>query len=77
MASLSLEKRLAILEAEVGKLRQEVRAAGAAKAKDWRRTIGAFTGDDGMQQILRDAMHLREANRKKTRNAKGARRKKS
>jgi len=37
------------------------------KEKDWRRTIGAFTDDEGMKRILRDALRLREADRKKAR----------
>lgn len=64
MASQSLERRIEILESQLGKLQEEVRAG---QPKDWRRTIGAFTDDQGMQRILRDAMRLREADRKKAR----------
>lgn len=66
MASPTLEQRIALLEAEVEKLRAEMRAAKVGQ-KDWRRTIGAFTGDEGMQQLLQDAMQLREADRKSAR----------
>jgi uncharacterized protein (DUF433 family) len=36
--------------------------------KDWRRTIGMFTDDPGMQELFRDALRLREEDRKRTRN---------
>ena len=42
---------------------QEVKRAG----KDWRRTIGMFTDDEGMKAIFQEALKLREADRKKTR----------
>jgi len=65
MATESLEQRVEILESQLSKLRDELRAGNQGSSKDWRRTIGAFTGDEGMQQILRDAMRLREVDRKK------------
>jgi len=65
MADTGLEKRVKKLESQIGELQKELRSA--KKSKDWRRTIGAFTDDEGMQQILRDAMQLREADRKKGR----------
>ncbi|MEX0713703.1 MAG: hypothetical protein WD403_11250 [Pirellulales bacterium] len=74
MAGLSLEQRIAILESQVDKLRDEVRAA-QQRNKDWRQTIGAFTDDEGMQQILKDAMRLREIDRRKTKPKATAKRK--
>jgi len=65
MANASLEQRVKNLETQVDELQGQLRAV--RKVKDWRRTIGAFTNDEGMQQILRDAMRLREADRKKVR----------
>jgi hypothetical protein len=65
---MSLSKRVERLEAEVASLRQEVRQNGG---KDWRRTIGAFTDDDGMKEILAEAMKLRETDRKKARAKRG------
>ena len=65
MTALTLEQRVNALEAQVARLQDELRAAEARRSKDWRRTIGAFTDDEGMQEILRDAMRLREADRKK------------
>ena len=65
MVNASLERRVKNLETQVDELQGQLRAV--QKVKDWRRTIGAFTNDEGMQQILRDAMRLREADRKKVR----------
>ena len=59
----SLEKRVETLETQMA----ELRAARAGQPKDWRRTIGAFTDDAGMQEILKEAMRLREADRQKAR----------
>jgi hypothetical protein len=62
----SVEERLRHLESRVDELTAELREA-QRPGKDWRRTIGAFTDDMGMQEILKDAVRLREADRKKTR----------
>ncbi|HUE70015.1 MAG TPA: hypothetical protein VMP01_03930 [Pirellulaceae bacterium] len=62
MIQPSLEKRVESLEAQVAELRARPNAP-----KDWRRTIGAFTDDAGMLEILKEAMRLREADRKKVR----------
>jgi hypothetical protein len=59
MNNQTLEQRVARLEAEVRDLRQELRANGDRR-KDWRRTVGAFTDDAGVQEIFREAMKLRE-----------------
>ena len=67
MPSLTLERRVKALELQVAQLQDEVRSAHGAKTKDWRRTIGAITDDEGMKEILREAMRLRELDRKKTR----------
>jgi hypothetical protein len=75
MATQNLEQRVEILESQLGKLLGDVRASKPAWSKDWRRTIGAFTDDEGMQQILRDAMRLREADRKKFRATRTSKRK--
>jgi hypothetical protein len=55
-------------------LREEVRAQRQEKSRDWRRTIGAFT-DEGMREILKDAMKLREADRQQARAKTTAKRK--
>lgn len=65
----NLEKRVESLEAQVA----ELRSSRGNAPKDWRRTIGAFTDDPGMHEILKEAMRLREADRQKAR--KGTKRK--
>jgi hypothetical protein len=74
MPRQTVEERLAHLESRVSELQAELRAKNRPK-KDWRRTIGAFTDDPGMQQILQEAMRLREADRAKARGKKTAKRK--
>jgi predicted nucleic acid-binding Zn-ribbon protein len=74
MVSLTLEKRVRALESQVAQLHEELQGVRAARAKDWRRTIGAFTDDEEMKALLRDAMRLREADRKKARSKTASRR---
>jgi len=74
MSKQALEERVAKLESHVAELQAEIRAA-KRPGKDWRRTIGAFTDDAGMQEILREAIRLREQDRKKTQVTKTAKRK--
>ena len=66
MTRTKLEERVKVLESQVAQMRDELTSKGRRK-KDWRRTIGAFTDDEGMQEILREAMRLREADRQKAR----------
>ena len=74
MASSSLKTRVEILESQLARLADELQASRVAKAKDWRRTIGAFTNDEGMKNLLQGALRLREADRKKARSKASARR---
>jgi hypothetical protein len=74
MTLLTLERRLKSLEAQVAQLQDQLRALHAPNQKDWRRTVGAFTDDDGMKETLRDATRLREADRRKARAKKPAKR---
>ena|SRR5687767_1535471 len=62
--STSLEQRVAELERQVAELKA---MANGAREPDWRRTIGMFTDDDGMQEIFAEAMKYREADREKAR----------
>jgi hypothetical protein len=71
----TLKDRVENLEIQVAALRDVIHARQDRNSKNWQGTIGAFTDDDGMQQILRDAMQLREADRKKARTTAGHRRK--
>jgi hypothetical protein len=61
----SLKDRVESLEMQVAALRDAIHARENGNSKIWQHTIGAFTDDDGMQQILKDAMQLRKADRKK------------
>lgn len=58
----NLEDRVATLEHEVAALK-----ANGARTKDWRRTIGMFSDDPDMQEVFREAMKIREADRKRAR----------
>lgn len=69
MAQVTLEERVSTLERQVVALLAE--AAGPARAKDWRRTRGAFTGDDLMKQIFAAGRKIRSADKKRAR-ANGA-----
>jgi len=66
MARPTLEERVRVLELQVAQLRDELNAKGRRK-KDWRRAVRAFAGDEGMQEIFREAMRLREADRQRAR----------
>jgi hypothetical protein len=66
MPRQTVEERLSELESQVAELEAIVRRT-QRPGKDWRKSIGAFTDDPGMQRILKSAMRLREQNRKKTR----------
>jgi len=62
MSRAKLEERVAALEKQVGTLL--FKHAGAGGVKDWRRTRGAFTGDDLMKQIFEEGRKIRDAERK-------------
>ena len=63
MSRTTLEERVAALERQVGTLLAS--ATGSARAKDWRRTRGAFTGDDVMKQVFEKGRKIREAEGKR------------
>ena len=73
MTRLTIEQRVASLESHVAELQAALQKK--RPAKDWRRTIGAFTDDEGMQAIMQEALRLREADRKTAR-SNGAKRRK-
>lgn len=52
MSEQTLEERVAALEKQV----RELLAAqmGKKRTKDWRRTFGAFTGDEFMQEVFNE-----------------------
>jgi len=70
----AFERRLKALESRVAQLQDELRSVRKAKDKDWRRTIGVFTDNAGMKEVLQDALRLREADRRKARSTSAAKR---
>ena len=65
MATSKLEERVKTLEQEVVRLKAVVHES--LPTKDWRRTVGMFTGDEVMKRIDEGARMFREANRAKVR----------
>jgi hypothetical protein len=65
MPPLSLEDRVTALEQKVQDLANQ--SESSKRKKDWRKTVGMFTNDAGMQELFADAMRIREADRKKAR----------
>lgn len=65
MADQTIEERVATLERELAELKTTV--ANGSWTKDWRRTIGMFTGDEVMKRIDEEARKYREADRKRAR----------
>jgi hypothetical protein len=71
MAQTALEQRVAELERQVADLQQRLRSA---PTRDWRQALGMFTDRPELLEIFDDAVKLREADRKRTRPRKTARR---
>jgi predicted nucleic acid-binding Zn-ribbon protein len=67
MPGLTLERRVKALESQVARLQDELKNVQGERTKDWRRTVGAFTDDEGLKEILAEAMRLRDLDRKKAR----------
>jgi len=65
MAELTLEERVLALEQQMAALRTGEDKKG--RNKDWRRTIGMFTGDEGMLELFEEAMKIRQQDRKEAR----------
>lgn len=59
--AISLEDRVRLLESQMANVLSE--NCKAPVTKDWRRTLGRFTGDSLMHQIDEDALRLRELER--------------
>jgi hypothetical protein len=72
MAKPTLEERIKILEEQVAQLKLAMLTGN--ERKDWRKTIGMFTGDEIMKQIDEEARRFREADRRKARRRKAKRR---
>lgn len=65
MVEPTLEERVAILERQVAELKAA--QANGTQEKDWRRTIGMFSGDEVMKRIDEEALKYREKDREKAR----------
>ncbi len=65
MPQATLEERVEVLEKQVAAL--PASPAATEPAKDWRRTRGAFYGDDLMKQVFEEGRKIREAERKHAR----------
>ncbi len=63
MSRTTLEDRVALLEKQVADLLAN--GTRSKRAKDWRRTRGAFTGDALMKKVFAEGRKLREAERKR------------
>jgi phage shock protein A len=61
MSQTTLEERVANLEQQVAQLLAGSRSADAKK--DWRKTIGMFSGDAAMKEIQEEGRKIREADR--------------
>jgi hypothetical protein len=62
MPRATLEERVATLERQVTALLAN--HPGPGHAKDWRRTRGAFTGDNLMKQVFEEGRKIRGADKK-------------
>ncbi len=71
MAQLNLEERVARLEEQVARL---VANSSKPGPDDWRKTVGMFTDDEGMLQLFKDALALREKDRARARRQAARRR---
>lgn len=72
MSRLTLTERVAALEEQLESLRKEI---DEGRTKDWRRTVGAFAGDDLMREVFAEGRKIREADRAKSRSKNGKKRK--
>ena len=60
-----LQARVAILESQVAQLLAKTKEPAV---KDWRRTLGMFTGDEVMRRVNEEARKYREQDRLATKN---------
>ena len=61
MSQATLEERVTALERQI----DTILANQSNPSKDWRRTRGAFTGDDFMKQVFEEGRKVREEERKR------------
>jgi len=63
MARSTLEERVTALESQVATLLAN--NSTTENKKDWRRTRGAFTGDELMKQVFEEGRKIRATDRKR------------
>ena len=63
MSEATIEQRLSSLEAQMRDLM--TRLGQPKREKDWRRTVGVFAGNPGLQRVFDEAQRLREEDRQK------------
>ena len=71
----SLEQRVEAIEAELVQLRGAFQGISTVSPDGWRRAIEKYAGDEDLQSIFKEAMKLREADRKRARRPRAAVRK--
>src|SRR6187402_3172317 len=62
-----LERRVVVLEQEVQRLKDEIRASKPSDNRGWLAAIERFAGDEGLLAIFKDAQKLRERERRRAR----------
>lgn len=66
MAALSLEERVAALEAELEQVkRRQQETVSAEEPRGWRRIVGVFKDDPGFEEAVRAGREWRESFRPK------------
>ncbi|HZU35391.1 MAG TPA: hypothetical protein VFA18_05765 [Gemmataceae bacterium] len=65
MSQISVEERISALERAVAELIQARQVAG--RRKDWKRTVGMFSGNELMKQIDAAGQKIREQDRQRAR----------
>jgi hypothetical protein len=75
MPQTKVEERISALERTVAELVQSRRSAG--RVKDWKRTVGMFSGNDLMKEIDAAGQKIREQDRLRARRPGVKRRRKA
>ena len=65
MSLAKVEERVLVLEQTVARLAQSQRDSG--RIKDWRRTVGMFSGNELMKEIDAAGRQIREQDRQRAR----------
>lgn len=71
MSRLTLTQRVSALEKQVKSLLDRLEEG---TTKDWRRTIGAFSGDEFMREVFAEGRKIRDADRSRSRSRSGKKR---